>query len=199
MMLAMILALAAAPQVLPLMDETVTVPAADWKAYRIPLHQRSARIECHFSVVGGGSGIRVMLLERSEFAQLNADRAFRPLAATAYQRSGAFAYPAQPDDYTIVLDNRMEGRGPSQVRLQVALVFGDVPPARAAPRQLSPGRQAAVIALSVLFFAAVLLFAGRRLLRAFRRRPRPPAPPFGGPFAGPFPGPPSPSAPGPSI
>ncbi len=165
MMLALVLALAAMPHALSLFDETVTVPAADRKAFGIPLRQRPARIECGFTVESGGSGVRLLLIERAGFERLEAGQGYRALAATPYQRSGGFAYWAPPGDYVIVADNRMEGRGPAEVHLQVSLVFdggGEL------PRTLSPQRRAVVVGLSVLFFGAVALFAGGRLWRAFR-------------------------------
>jgi hypothetical protein len=175
MMLALALALAAAPHALPLMDETVTVPAADWRGFAIPLRQRPALMECSFSVASGGSGVRVMVLERAEFEQMHAGHGYRALAATAYQRSGGFAYAAPPGDYVVVVDNRMEGRGAAQVRLQVALVFAG---GQTLPRTLSPERRAVVVGMSVLLFAAIALFAGSRLKRAFEAPSRGPQPPF---------------------
>jgi len=177
MMLALILALAAAPRVLPLLDETVTVPAADWKAFGIPLRQRPARIECGFSVQSGGSGVRVVLSERAELERMEAGRGYRALAATAYQRSGGFTYWAPAGDYVVAVDNRMEGRGPAEVRLQVTLVYEG---GGALPRTLSSERRAVVVGLSVLFFGAVALFAGSRLWRAFFASLRGPSPPFPG-------------------
>ena len=176
MILALILAVAGTQHSLPLIDEMVTVPAADWTAVRIPLRQQSARFECGFWLVHG-SGVRVMLMEQGEFERLNDGQGYRALAATGYQPTGGFSYPAPPGDYVLVVDNRMEGRGQAQVRLQVTLVLGS---GRAQAKTLSPERQAVVISLSVLFFAAVLLFAGRRVAEAFKTRPRLPDPPFEG-------------------
>ena len=175
MMLALVLALAAAPRALPLLDETVTVPAADWRAFGIPLRQQPARMECSFSVASGGSGVRVMVLEQAQFELMNAGHPYRALAATAYQRSGGFGYAARAGDYAIVVDNRMEGRGAAQVRLGVTLIFAG---GEALPRTLSPQRRAVVVGMSVLLFAAILLFAGSRLKRAFSGRTRDPQPPF---------------------
>ena len=165
MMLALLLALAAAPQMVPVMDETVTVPAADWKAFAIPVRQRVARIHCDFEVEGGGSGVRVLLIDRAGFERMSAGQGYSALAATAYQRLGGFVYRAPPGDYLIVADNRMEGRGPAEVRLQVTLVFDF---GVGLPRTLSPERRAVVVGLSVVFFGAVALVAGGRLWRAFR-------------------------------
>ena len=177
MILALVLALTAAPPALPLFDETVTVPAADWKAFGIPLRQRPARIECGFTVQSGGSGVRVILIERAEFERMEAGQGYRELAATAYQRSGGFTYWAPAGDYVMAVDNRMEGRGPAEVRLQVTLVFeGD----GTQPRTLSPERRAVVFGLSVLFFGVVALLVGSRLWRAFFGPVHGPEPPFPG-------------------
>jgi len=165
MMLALVLALVALPRVVPLLDETVTVPTADWRDFGVPVRQLPARIECGFTVENGGSGVRLLLIDRAGFERMSAGQGYHVLAATAYQRSGALAYYAPPGDYVIVADNRMEGRGPAEVRLQVALVFdggGEL------PRTLSPERRAVVVGLSILFFGAVALVAGGRLWRAFR-------------------------------
>jgi hypothetical protein len=175
MILALVLALAAVPPALPLLDKTVTIPAADWKAFEIPLRQRPARIECEFAALSGGSGVRAVLLERAQFERLEAGQGYHTLAATAYQRSGGLAYWAEAGDYVVAVDNRLEGRGPADVRLRVWLVFES--PA-APPRTLSPERRAVVVGLSAAFFAGVALFAGTRLWRAFGASARGPTPPF---------------------
>jgi hypothetical protein len=169
MILALLLALTAAPGHFVLLDEIVAVPAAGWRAFGIPLPQRPARIECDFSVQRGGSGVRVALLRREEFDRMSRDQGHRELAATAYQRSGGFTYAAPPGDYVLVVDNRMEGRGPARVRLRVSLAFGA---AGAEPRTLSARRRAVVIAVSVLVFAVIALFAGSKLRRALGTRQR---------------------------
>jgi len=164
-MLALVLALLVLPRALPILDETVTVPVAEWKAFPIPVRQQPSRIDCGFEVESGGSGVRLILIERAGFERMSAGQGYRALAATVYQRSGGFMVWAPPGDYVVVADNRMEGRGPAEVRLQVTLV---VDGGGERPRTLSPERRAVVVGLSVLFFGAVALLAGGRLWRAFR-------------------------------
>jgi len=165
MMLALVLALVALPRALPVLDETATVPAAEWKAFPIPVRRQPSRIDCGFEVESGGSGVRLVLIERAEFERMSAGQGYHALAATAYQRSGGFMVWAPPGDYVVVADNRMEGRGPAEVHLQVTLVFDG---GAVLPRTLSPERRAVVVGLSVLFFGAVALLAGGPLWRAFR-------------------------------
>jgi hypothetical protein len=169
--LAMLLAAAAVPDRFVLMDETVQVPAASWRDYPIELRQRPALVECSFSVEGGGSGVRVALMQRAEVERLRAGQRHHVLAATGYERAQRFRFPVPAGDYSIVVDNRLEGRGPADVHLRVALAFtGPEPEAQV----LSPARRASVVAASILFFLAVAFFAGRKLKKAVLDRRPPP-------------------------
>jgi hypothetical protein len=178
MIFALLLALAAAPDRLVLMDETVEVPPARWRAFDLELRQRPARIDCNFAVVGGGSGVRVALLRREDLGRLHAGERHRELAATEYERAASLRYQASEGAYSLVVDNRLEGGEPAAVHVRVALVFANGMPEA---MELPPGRKAVVIALSILFFAAVVFFAGRKLGPAlFTRPPRNPPPPLWG-------------------
>jgi len=178
MILALLLALAAAPDRLVLMDETVQVPAAQWRAFDLELRQKPALVTCNFAVVHGGSGVRMALLRRDDLDRLRAGERHRELAATEYERAASLRYPVSGGVYSLVLDNRLEGREPAAVHLRIALVFADGMPEAI---ELAPGRKAVVIALSILFFAAVLYFAGRKLGPAvFKSPPRNPPPPLWG-------------------
>jgi hypothetical protein len=178
MILALLLALAAAPDRLVLMDETVQVPAARWRAFDLELRQRPARIDCNFAVAGGGSGVRVALLRRDDLDRLRDGVRHRELAATEYERAASLRYQASAGAYSLVVDNRLEGRAPAAVHVRVVLTFID---GATEAIELPPGRKAVVILLSILFFAAVAFFAGRRLLPALLSRgPRNPPPPLWG-------------------
>jgi hypothetical protein len=170
-LLGLLLALAAAPDRIVLMDETAQVPAASWRDYPIELHQRPAFVECEFKVESGGSGVRVALMQRGEVERLRAGQGHHVLAATGYERHQRFRFPVPAGDYSVVVDNRLEGRGPAEVHLRVALVFTDPEPEA---QVLSPARRAFVIAASILFFLAVAFFAGRKLRKAVLERRTPP-------------------------
>lgn len=158
-----LLALAAAPDRFVLMDETVEVPPAAWRAFDLELRQRPAMVDCSFSVSSVGSGVRVALMRREEVDRLRAGKGHHVLIATGYERAQRFRFPVPAGDYSIVVDNRLEGRGPAEVRLRVALVFAGSQPE---PRVLSPARKAVVVAASILFFLSIAFFAGRKLRRA---------------------------------
>ncbi|HVX65914.1 MAG TPA: hypothetical protein VHA11_04890 [Bryobacteraceae bacterium] len=164
-------ALAQSPAPITLLEDTLQVPAAAWRSFDLELKQRPAIIDCRFAVRGGGSGVRVAVMRRADLVRLREGQGHRVLAATSFEQGGTLRVPVPPGEYSLVLDNRMEGRGPAQVWVQASIVFAAGPPEA---RVLSPQRRAVVIAASLLFFFAVVLVTGRRLQRALAHRPGPP-------------------------
>ncbi len=173
MILELALLLAATPQRVVALDETVQAPAKGWRAFDISLQQRPAVIECRFAVVEGSAGVRLAVMPRDDVERFCAGLSHRVLFATGYERSGAFRTGwLGTGDYSVVVDNRLEGRRPAGVRVAITLLF---PGTTAEPRLLSPGRRAAVIATSLLCFCAIALYAGWRLRGAlFGRSGQPP-------------------------
>lgn len=157
----------AAPEHLVLIDETVEVPRAAGRVFDLELRQRPVLVHCRFSVESGGSGVRLALLRRADSERLRAGKSHHVLAATAYRRSDDLRYPASEGDYSLIVDNGLEGRGSARVRLLVELVFAD---AQSTPVSLPAGRKAVVIVASILFFAGVVWYAGRKLRRAVLAR-----------------------------
>jgi hypothetical protein len=161
MILAIFLLLAASPGTVALLDETVQVPAAEWRSFDIELRQQPAIIECRYWVDSGGAGVRVALMHQADLEQLRAGLGHRVLTATEYRKSGGFRYgPGPLGDYSLVVDNRLEGRGPAQVHLAVWLEFPGPPPQA---RELSPQRRLVVILVTAAYMAAIAVFAARRL------------------------------------
>jgi hypothetical protein len=112
-----------------------------------------------------------VLLKRADVRLWLNGRAHRILASTGYADSGGFSsLVEEPGAYSIVLDNRMEGRDNAVVRLQVKLVSGsgmDVPVQAAAST-----RAQILVWTSVLLFALLALFSGWRIHLALERRRR---------------------------
>jgi hypothetical protein len=160
-------ALAAAPGHFVLMDETVDVPRAAWRAFDLELRRQPALIHCSFSVESGGSGVRLALMRRADSERLRSGKSHHVLAATGYRRSDDLRYPASEGEYSLIVDNSLEGRGPARARVLVELVFANAQPA---PVFLPPGRKALVVVTSILFFAGVAFYAGRKLRRAVSER-----------------------------
>ena len=151
-----------------LVDDLVRVPALRWSVIDVVLKQRGAVVECRYSVERGRSGVRVALMSVGEAERFQAGRSHRPLVSLPYERAGSFRHPvAKPGEYRLVIDNRMEGRGPALVRVQLAAVFGDP---MLDIRELPAGRRATVVMVSLGLFALVALWAAWRLLGASRRQ-----------------------------
>jgi hypothetical protein len=164
-------AIAQPPAPIVLLEDTLAVPPAAWRSFDLELKQRPAIVDCRFAVRGGGSGVRVALMRREDLERLRAGQGHHVLASTNFEQGGTLRVAVPPGEYSLVLDNRLEGRGPAQVWVQASLVFAPGPPEA---RVLSPQRRAVIVAASVLFFLTVVLIAGRRLRRALAHRPGPP-------------------------
>ena len=165
---ALLLLLMASSGRLPLLDETVEVPAGEWRSFDIELDQSPAAIECRHAVLSGGAGVRVSLMHRADLERLRAGIRHRDLAATGYAQSSGFVYgPGPLGGYSVVVDNRVEGRRTARVRLMVALLF----PA-AEPMELSSGRRLVVILATIAAMSLIAGYTARRLKGALSgRRP----------------------------
>lgn len=174
MRLVLLALLATAAQRLLVIEETVTVPASQVRAVNLNVAAREALLECEFEVRGPGSGIRVALMRWEQAERFRLGKSHQTVSALPYSRDGKLrAVVSAGGRYQMILDNRMEGRGPSDVRMKVWLTFGPI-----VPVELSTGRRAAVVVTSLGFFFAVVWFGGRKLWAATRARriPWPPGP-----------------------
>jgi hypothetical protein len=166
-MILLALMLAATPARVVLLDDLVRVPATRWSVIDVLLKQRGAVVECRYSVERGRSGVRVALMSVADAERFYAGRSHRPLVSLPYEQAGFFRHPVtKPGEYRLVIDNRMEGRVPALVRVQLAAVFGDP---MLEIRELPAGRRAKVVMVSLGLFALVALWAAWRLLGASRR------------------------------
>jgi len=166
-MILLALMLLATPARVDLVDDLVRVPASRWSVIDVLLKQRGAVVECRYSVERGRSGVRVALMSVADAERFQAGRSHRPLVSLPYERTGFFRHPVtKPGEYRLVIDNRMEGRGPALVRVQLTAVFGDP---MLEVRELPAGRRATVVIVSLGLFAAVALWAAGRIRRASRR------------------------------
>lgn len=168
-MAASIAALPASGHADVLIDEDVQISPAKVRPLEFDVKLKGTRVLCTYHVEQGRSGVRAVLLKRGDVRLWLAERPHSILASTEYADSGGFSWlVAEPGAYSIVLDNRMEGRDEAVVRLQVRLVSGDginVPVQRAAPI-----RAQVVVWVSVLLFAVLALLSGWRIHLALERR-----------------------------
>lgn len=165
------LLLTAAASRVTVVDEVVRVPPGDVTLVNLSLRQRPAVVELSFEVVEGPSDIGVALMGPGDGSQPH-----QFLRVLSGRKSGAFRYPARTlGEYQVMVDNRRHDSAAVAVKLRVTLAFDEVGITR--PGTLSPWRRAAVVGLSLLFFAAVVFWSGRRLLEAIEKRKRDERPP----------------------
>ena len=143
-------------------ESLVTVPASHSTAIAVKTPLNSTTLHGSFEVVGGGTQIQAILLSREEAERFHRGRSNRPLFTSGFERSGQFRVLI-PDagEYVLVLDNRLEGRFPTQVSLHLEMTH----PNDARVRTVSPERRRATVALSLLFFGAVVVLSAVRFLR----------------------------------
>ena len=143
-------------------ESLVTIPASHSTAIAVKTPLNSTTLHGSFEVVGGGTQIQAILLSREEAERFNRGRSNRPLFISGFDRSEEFRVLI-PDagEYVLVLDNRLEGRFPTQVSLRLEMTH----PNDARVRTVSSDRRRATVALSLLFFGAVVVFSAVRFLR----------------------------------
>lgn len=158
-----------------LTDEIVTVPPSQWRSVNVSFRQRPAVLDCEFHA-GDHPGVRVVLMTKADEMLFLRGKAHSILAATSYQTHGTLKFAlTEPGDYAIVLDNRLDGFRTAQVRLKVNLTF--LPDKEVVARHPTRQRQALIIMLSFLFFAAIVIVGGWKLRGAIAERNTPRQPP----------------------
>jgi hypothetical protein len=163
--------MAAITSAVPLYDDTVRVPRSQWRAVSVSLQQRPATIVVNYKVTAGKSGVRVVLMTREDVRRFRDGLSHRVLAQSAFLSEGSFRHMVtRPGEYQVLLDNRLEGRGPAEVRLSVSLLFHEYTSFE--PRTLPERTKRQVVVLSLLLFTAAGGCSGWLVWRGFGRRPR---------------------------
>ncbi|HZT30524.1 MAG TPA: hypothetical protein VFA33_11600 [Bryobacteraceae bacterium] len=163
---ALLLLLAAAPRV-ELVDEVFEIPAAEWRYFEISLKQQPVTVGCDYEVQSRGAQVRVALLTRADMIRMRQGDLYGVVASTGFGSTGSARFPVHlPGQYALIVDNRAPAPRPAKVHLRVYLDFS-----RAMPQigTLPPRRQLAVILISFVVFFGIVLWSGRKLLRAVRR------------------------------
>jgi hypothetical protein len=147
-----------------LLTETVlSIPPSHWIAIDLPVAQNGSTVELAFRVRNGGSRVQAMVLSRSEAKRFDQGRSIRPLFASGFASSGEYR-TLVPDagNYVLLLDNRLEPRFPTRVSLS----FDVTNPRDVRVRTVSPEVRRATVALSMLFFGAVVALSALKFLRS---------------------------------
>ena len=145
-----------------LIESRVAVPPSHWTAIQLKIPQNSTTVHLAFEVEDESSPIHAMILTRPDAERLNRGRSVRPIFTSGYETSGEHRVLV-PDagEYVLLFDNRLQGRFPTRVRFRLDLSHRDDVRVRTVP----PERQRATVALSLLFFGAVVVFSAVKFLR----------------------------------
>ncbi len=145
-----------------LTDGVVSVPASRWSAIEVPVKQGGTVVEASFAVPGGATSVEAILVTRKDAGRYNAGRSYQPLCRSGYQTEGKLRCEVdQKGDYILLIDNRIEGRKPTEVSVKISLREPASIIAVTVPQQ----KRAIIIALSLLFFVAVVMFSARQFMR----------------------------------
>ena len=145
-----------------LTDGVLSVPASRWSSIDVPVNQPGTVIEALFSVPSGDTAVEAILATRKNAERFNAGRSYNPLCRSGYQTEGKLRCEAeQKGDYVLLIDNRIEGRKPAQVSVRISLRE----PASIIAVTVPPQKRAIIIALSLLFFVAVVMYSARQFMR----------------------------------
>ena len=145
-----------------LTETVINVPPSHWTAIEVKTALNSTTVHVSFEVRSGGSRIQAILLNREEAERLSRGKSIRPLFTSGFEDSDQFRVLV-PDagSYVLILDNRLESRFPTSVYLRLETSH----PNDARVRMVSSERRRATVALSILFFGAVVFFSAIKFLR----------------------------------
>lgn len=145
-----------------LTDAVVTVPPLEWASVPVSIKQENSFVECAFAVHESAARVQVLLVDRTNALRFHRGRRPQPLYATSYAHEGRFRVSVpNAGEYVLLVDNQLEGRKPVDVDVRINVTReAEVP-----VRTLSEEKRSAVVALSLLFFGAVVTFSARQFLR----------------------------------
>ena len=144
-----------------LMDGVISVPPSRWSAIDVQVAEAGTLIDCTFSVRNDASRVQPILVTRADAQRFHEGRSYRPLVPSSYMRAGRLRYETRTaGSYVLLIDNQIENRKAAEVAVRIELWS----PRAAEVRTVSPRRRGVVVAVSVLFFAAVTAYFLRRYL-----------------------------------
>lgn len=149
-------------------NDVVPVAAGQWRLVDFDTPNRRSRFVCEFTLMGEGAGVRAALLDDKSAAMFRRGHLDSVLLSTAYEQKGNLRRELDPGHYALLVDNRLEERYGAEVWVRMG--FEPVVARRELEmRELPPGRRAAVVAISLLFFVSVAVYTWCKLRRRWPR------------------------------
>lgn len=139
----------------------VQVPPSQWTAVPLNVPQNRTTVHASYTVENGATSIQAIVVTRRDAERFHVGRSIRPLFMSGFQKSNRFrVYVPDAGDYVLLLDNRLEGRFAAKVDVRIEMTH----PEDVHVSTVSPERRRATVALSLLFFGAVVVFTATRFL-----------------------------------
>ena len=156
------------------------IDPGEWRYFEFPSKERDTRLEVQFEVQApkDASGVRVAVMREQEFKLFRENQPHREISSTTFRHDGTLRTRLrEAGGYAVVVDNRLEGRRKSRVRLEVALTTGPDPETLPVS-YASPQKRLMVVSVSLMGFLIIVALTGQALWRATRRPPSSPPPGF---------------------
>jgi hypothetical protein len=139
----------------------ISVPASHWQTVELRISEPDTVVEITFQAMHG-TRVQVLLLDRTQADRFRRGRQVDPILTTGFQNAGRFRQRiSERGEYVLLVDNRIEGRGPTLVDLRVE----SSPPRFRYAREVPPEKRRLIITLSLLFFGATIFFSARQFLK----------------------------------
>lgn len=149
------------------------VDPGEWRYFDMPTKESNARLRVQYEVQWPQRtrGVRVLVESEEQFERLRQNQPHQETASLPYQREGTIDVRLpSPGRYVVVIENGAETRRRCRVEMDVTLTTGPEPetlPVSYASHQT----RLAVVMTSAAGFVLILVFSGRALWQATRRRP----------------------------
>jgi hypothetical protein len=139
----------------------LNIPPARWQAISVMVEAPGTHVEIAFDVKSGAR-VQASLMTAAQAVRFNRGRDPQPICASGFREHERMRCRVpEAGQHVLLIDNRIASRAPTLLNLSVELH----PPVNVVVRELPPERKRLVIAVSLAFFGAIVLFSARQFLK----------------------------------
>jgi hypothetical protein len=140
----------------------------DYRWVQVVVKRIPTLIDCSFEVVTGTPTVHVELVTERDFRQFSRRLTYETLEATETGHSGRFQRLMEtPGVYRVLIRN---SRGAAPVAVSLAVHTEVDPQGDNVSSGVTPLRRFVVVLASLMIFSGTVMWSGRRLVRAWRKR-----------------------------
>lgn len=150
-----------------IVETTARVKPAYWQPHHLSL-RRPGTLDLRYEMTHGGTGVRLVVIEREDEAKFALGHKHTQLAASDFAVSGQVrVHLERAGEYSLIIDNRLESKKAASVKFGGTILY-DVAPSDV--RTLPWEKRIVVIGASLSVFLSICYLAGRPLWRAIYNR-----------------------------